>query len=666
MMERIEQINETQNPIIKIEEVYELIKKDSEIDNFHTRSIKDLEGYNFFIDEYQRGYKWTAQQVLDLLNDIKTFDPLKEVFYCLQPLAVKLISEEKAKEHFDSNNKESYEVIDGQQRLTTIHIILKIINSSIYNIKYQTRDESARFLKIITNQLEGYSIEFSNDVNKNDQCIKAEWGKFIIDQNEFKNIDVYHFFGAYLVIKAWFQTNGEVDSFLKNLTNYTHFIWYEDTRHENSKSVFRNLNSGKIDLTNAELIKALFINNLKHENLEIQQLQQTSLASEWDTIEQTLQDNEFWFFINNEKDKTKYETRIDFLFELVVGTSKGKSDKLYTYHQYSDGKHKLIWGEIKNLFLKLREWYADRESYHLIGFIIDREISKLNDIVKLSIKVGKDKFKKDLINIIRDEIIKTDEDKSQNYDINKLGYHSYDKTFKILLLHNIESYQQSEAQFRFPFNKYKDENWTLEHIHAQNADDFETIAELKTFIDELLSWNNEIKNRIEVLNKKENKSEKEIEELIEIKIDFEKFKEETIPLIEKLEASWKVLENKDEINYFQKNLIEEIIKSIEEIMGVHKLSNMALLDGNTNSGLGKKGFVEKRAYIIRIDRNKWENKNDKKHFIPICTKNIFLKYYTNDLKQMEFWGYQDRKNYLQNINRTLKKYLTIENIKDEQ
>lgn len=661
-MERIEQINETQNPIIKIGEVSELIKKDNEIENFHTRPIRDLEGYNFFIDEYQRGYKWTSQQVLDLLNDIKTFDPLKEVFYCLQPLAVKLLTEAKAKENFDSNYKGSYEVIDGQQRLTTIHIILKIISSSIYNIKYQTRDESARFLTVITNQLERYSIEFSNDAKKNDESIKTEWGKFIVDQNDFKNIDVYHFFGAYLVIKSWFHTNDEIDVFLKNLTNHTHFIWYEDTRHENSKSVFRNLNSGKIDLTNAELIKALFINNLKHENIEIQQLQQTSLASEWDTIEQTLQDNEFWFFINNEIDKTKYETRIDFLFELVIGT-KSKSDKLYTYRQYSENKHKLIWSEIKNLFLKLREWYYDQQKYHLIGFIVDRKIKPLKYIVDISENVTKDVFLKKLITIIKENF---EDSKIYFIDLKNLGYNSYSETFKILLLFNIETYQKSEAQFRFPFNKYKDENWTLEHIHAQNADDFETIAELKTFIDELRSWSNEIIKSIEELNNNGNKSENELEELNKLKIDFEKFKQETIPLIARLEASWKNLMDEDEINSIQKNLVEEVIKSIEEIMGVHKLSNMALLDGNTNSGLGKKGFIEKRKYIIDIDKKNWKKKDEKKHFIPICTKNIFLKYYTNNITQMDFWGYQDRENYIETISKTLKKYFIITAKTNEQ
>ncbi|MCC9071258.1 DUF262 domain-containing protein [Flavobacterium sp. F-65] len=661
-MDNIQEVVKNTNPKIINPEKSNPAKGIDQINNLYTRPIKDLEGYNFFIDEYQRGYKWTSQQVLDLLNDIKYFNPKNEVFYCLQPLAVKLLSEDKIKEHFNSNYEKSFEVIDGQQRLTTIHIILKTISSSIYNIKYQTRDESARFLNIITNELEQYSIEFSNDAKKNDASIKFQWGNFIENQNKFKNIDVYHFFGAYLVIKAWFYSIGEVDVFLKNLLNHTHFIWYEDKRHENSKSVFRNLNSGKIELTNAELIKALFINNLKHENIEIQQLQQTSLASEWDTIEQTLQDDVFWFFINNEKDKTKYETRIDFLFELIVGTNS-KNDKLYAYHQYSEGKHQLIWSEIKNLFLKLREWFNDQEKYHLIGFIVDRKIKSLKHIIKVSENVTKDIFLEKLITMIKEDL---KESNVHFNDLKNLSYNSYGDTLKILLLFNIETYQKSEAQFRFPFNKFKNEKWTLEHIHAQNADDFENIAELKIFENELRSWNTEIKKHIEYLRKKENQSKIEIEELNGLSIHFENFKVETIPLIEKLKVSWNDLKNEDEINNVQRDYLNEIIESIEDIMGVHKLSNMALLDGNTNSGLGKKRFIEKRKYIIKTDKVHWQESDNEKHFIPICTKNVFLKYYTKNITQMDIWGYLDRENYIESISLTLKKYFIITQNTNEQ
>ena len=41
------------------------------------RSVSDLLGMKFYIPSYQRGYRWTEQQVIDLLNDIKEFKPEK-------------------------------------------------------------------------------------------------------------------------------------------------------------------------------------------------------------------------------------------------------------------------------------------------------------------------------------------------------------------------------------------------------------------------------------------------------------------------------------------------------------------------------------------------------------------------------------------------------------
>ena len=102
------------------------------------KSINELLGMKFFIPLYQRGYRWTEQQVKDLLNDIWEFSKKKKQeyeFYCLQPLVVKLMSdEEKTKCKLD-NNDEWYEVIDGQQRLTTVSLFLAAIYTRLRDYK---------------------------------------------------------------------------------------------------------------------------------------------------------------------------------------------------------------------------------------------------------------------------------------------------------------------------------------------------------------------------------------------------------------------------------------------------------------------------------------------------------------------------------------------------
>ena len=94
-------------------------------------TVSEILGKNFFIPSYQRGYRWEEQQVTDLLNDIYSFAIKKnksdKEFYCLQPIVVRKCSENiiNLNELISPlDNNIWYEVIDGQQRLTTIRILL--------------------------------------------------------------------------------------------------------------------------------------------------------------------------------------------------------------------------------------------------------------------------------------------------------------------------------------------------------------------------------------------------------------------------------------------------------------------------------------------------------------------------------------------------------------
>lgn len=118
---------------------------------FETRSVYDLisdtDGHPraFRIPAYQRGYRWKPAQVTQLLEDVREFakraDPQPDEFYCLQPLVLKTTSG-------------GYEVVDGQQRLTTLLLILRHFNermapkyrSKHFSLSYETRPEMPRFL----------------------------------------------------------------------------------------------------------------------------------------------------------------------------------------------------------------------------------------------------------------------------------------------------------------------------------------------------------------------------------------------------------------------------------------------------------------------------------------------------------------------------------------
>ena len=244
-------------------------------------AVSELLGMNFFIPGYQRGYRWTEQQVNDLLNDINEFKPENNSWYCLQPLVVKRLKEDTFKrikeeaaslEEVKSLLKGRWEVIDGQQRLTTIYLILAYLEkdtkkaesaeqTKTYSIEYETREDSKEFLEKISEKNE----------------VEAQ-----------SNIDFFYMHKAYKTINNFFEAKKNQEDFKNKLLNNVKFIWYEIDEGENPVTVFTRLNMGKIPLTNAELIKALFLNRSnfgaeegKNETLR---LRQQEIASEWDTI----------------------------------------------------------------------------------------------------------------------------------------------------------------------------------------------------------------------------------------------------------------------------------------------------------------------------------------------------------------------------------------------
>src|SRR5690625_3381506 len=97
--------------------------------NLCIKPVYKLLEENFYIPRYQRGYRWGKQEITELLNDLKEYCELisdrenkVSKFYCLQPVVV------KEKEWLKDNETiKGWEVIDGQQRLTTLFLILNYL-----------------------------------------------------------------------------------------------------------------------------------------------------------------------------------------------------------------------------------------------------------------------------------------------------------------------------------------------------------------------------------------------------------------------------------------------------------------------------------------------------------------------------------------------------------
>lgn len=77
----------------------------------------------------------------------------------------------------------------------------------------------------------------------------------------------------------------------------------------------------------------------------------------------------------------------------------------------------------------------------------------------------------------------------------------------------------------------------------------------------------------------------------------------------------------------------------DALQSPHAIANLALLPSEANSALGNAVFEVKRRKILELDRAD--------AYIPICTRRVFLKYFTAaDAQQVHFWSRQDRAAWL--------------------
>ena len=540
------------------------------------KSIENFRGFHFLVKDYQRGYKWTATEVRQLLDDLNEFEPKENEFYCLQPIIIKVDNDKK-------------ELIDGQQRCTTIYLILQYLGQHLFDITYQTREQSAEFLnEIATLNLSG------------------EWNDWVASHSKKDNVDNYHFFQAYRAIQNWYaeKSEDEKSRFLEKLLSKTKVIWYEVTGEIDSIELFTRINSNKIPLTEAELIKALFLIALTDASTR----REWVVAQQWDTTENELEESEFWYFIAA---NTPPATPIDYIFSLSEVVKKQENYQgeypIFNayYNAYKNAENKKLWvetqwNEVRNNFLTLKEWFKDFEYYHLVGALIHLGYN-INTIFDLKLQSNSKTAFKEALKAEFAKIIGSFGNNLENV------YYSSGKERKALLLFNIISILQSEEKaYRFPFNKFKTMNWDIEHIHAI-ATDTNNKAVQK-------AWLEENKNYItddETLAKK-------IQDILSLK----EIKEEELS-----------------------SLVEEVTKYLSEKGfdndNINDLSNLTLLDSGTNRSYKNIIFPLKRMRIIEEDK--------KGTFIPLCTKNVFQKYYTPKANNLSIWSKDDKENYRQSI-----------------
>jgi len=546
--------------------------------------VGNIEGH-FIIPEYQRGYRWQTEHITMLLNDLWENGDSN---YCLQPIVVKNLKDG------------SLELIDGQQRLTSIYLIMKFVTQLLpsieikFSLKYVTRSRCEEFLASIDSNL-------AKD-----------------------NIDFLHIYNAYQTIVAWFDDK-KADKVLKAINIYKYFgekvkvIWYEleqklneEENKKESIDLFTRLNIGKIPLTNAELVKALF---LSRDTESISEEKQLEIATSWDIIEKELHDNSLWAFLTNEE-PDKYSTRIELIFNMMANKQENEKENMFTFFHFieqmkSESKTK-IWKKIQAFYLILKEWYDKRDIYHKVGYLIATG-EKMQTLINESIELTKSDFENSLnkkilnsLDLTKDKVLelsyKNDSDKSV--------------IEKLLLLFNVETVRLlKNSSEKYSFEHHKRIAWSLEHIHAQNSEG------LNRKEDQQL-WLSSHRKSLENLKQTSRKAAQIDAVIKKIDDDLEDITKITFDVI--FAEVFELLSENDDRTY------------------IDSITNMALLSIADNAALNNSTFDVKRNRILEMDRNG--------EYIPICTRRVFLKYYTDSKDtQLQFWGENDRKAYLESL-----------------
>lgn len=596
--------------------------------------------HHFVIPSFQRGYRWEEKQVLDLLEDIKQFandDSLNSDSYFLQPIVVKSTT---------YNGEYMWEVLDGQQRLTTMLLVLKELLRG-----YMTPKDINKYSPLL------YNITYTNRP-------QLDFGA----PNAADNIDSYYLSTAYSVIAKWCESNEDFTDiirclFYQSAKRQVKIIWYaidEDSTDLLSINIFNRLNKGKISLTSSELIKALFIMDYELSS-ENKALAAEQLSMEWNEMERKFQGDNFWYFISD--DNVGAQTRIDILFDFVT-QRPDMSDTDYSYREFQklydfcreQERNKTYdtfvgewakdmsnmqdaWKLVRKTYDRLVAWYEDNLYYHYVGYLVaigftplqiynhlEREKS-INTVHEWTVEDTKISLRRMMMEKFKEGTKYLSKDEIDNFE------YGSEYVTRVLLLFNIESCRKGH-NVRFAFDNYKKENWDVEHVDSQND------ATLQEY-DDRIRWLEQVKFILEL-------------EGTERSNELAKICNNHINTF-KTNSKVNVEAYRDFYITINKYYSREGNEKEEDVDLTNKrkdhLSNLTLLDSSTNREYKDAPFAYKRYYLIEKDK-------EGKCFIPICTRNLFLKYFSNSNSNASYldnmrWNSADRKDYMDAIHKVV-------------
>lgn len=551
---------------------------------YTTKELFDsyLQGKTYSIPAYQRGYKWDTKDIKRLLKDIHDFTPNEDLdlFYCLQNITLV--------EKIDSFN-----VVDGQQRLTTLTVILSFLEEfELINekLQYNVREETENFLR---------EFIFRKSDLKDIQTWEQLLERSKIMGKDYDYQDVFYLFNAFKTIQAWFEANPKSIQDMKDKI-LNHFkVIVNLPRNIEEQELFENLNGKRVPLDGADLIRALIITRVAKK--EVGELDDTTkqnvLINERRVKIGLMLDNiNLWWSDYNKQTYYRHFTKdakassdssvafdsatypINNLYKLYSLTyGNGILDMDYFEKQVSEDG---FLEKLQILQRTIENWYNDNVLYHLILFtcMYAGYGNKADNIRALDFKELYTKWKeyhrKDFISFLKERISKSEvfddlikqNGQSDGENENTAFRESWfdNRLVNVSTLLDIISILSSNNSTKLPARYFKAYKEDLEHIFPQTPiGDRIKDKEKQTQI---------LKEYLEIINQSLNDDEKII--VADNDIDWDN-------------SDWK-----EGI----KSLIND---RIGRVIPINSLGNMCVLHESVNRGYGNDFFLEKRIDVMR-------------------------------------------------------------------
>ena len=632
-------------------------------------------GRIYNIPEYQRGYKWSEKDVNALLNDIDNFkvdEKDNSKFYCLQNITIK------------KQNDNIYEVIDGQQRLTTLSILLSYLGkigllkeNDKYKIKYSIRDESEKFLYELLKESNPDKDYLNNDLSYNDHFYNAV--KNLIKENKEENKDydsqdVFHFCLAKHTIINFFDKFDEdkKKSFTTKLLNNVKLIVNDVSSNDvKGETIFKNLNSNKVALEYYDLIRAIFItrvnsnenkeesptttllnnaqlilnyldngNNTKAETIFISKAKEANdidLAEKRIKIGIDIDNMNIWWSDENVKEYFKMfsnENNISMLYDLywkcINNESNNNNEKSNAYKAQSNNE----------ALFKYLDSNTDKAE------VVFKEVVRFHNTMA---DWYEDKEIYHLLGFIGEHIEKDINTIWSIWEENTTREDFKNKLKQIIKNNLIKEEDNNSDNVEELYNKYLESIKDINNYWYYRKNDTIKLLILIDIIKILQNTNHKLPANyfsandedIEHIFSKTPNNETTIEDAIKninliISLADDNKKEELINYKKTLEIHQK------EIILDNIGKLKEYREKIRDIPYIHSIGNLVLLNSKTNRGYGNASYVDKRRIIIEL-----YEKGDK--YIRNHTSSIFSK-------NVNEWTIDNIKNTAEDIRKEIEKF----------